>query len=192
MVPGSELGWDPANGLQPLAIGESHFRNVVFKDPSWDYRRLNFDSDIALADKIDHGLINAIDPDLKAFFARGGKLIQYHGWNDQQISPINSVNYYQSVVTRLGKTMNLADSYRLFMAPGMMHCSGGEGPNQLNGMAALERWRESGVAPDQLIAGHATNGVVDTTRPLCPYPQVAVYKGAGSTNDAENFTCKAP
>ncbi len=192
MVPGSELGWDPVNGLQPLGIAESHFRNVVFKDPDWDYRRLDFDAGIALTDKTDNGLINATDPNLQAFFARGGKLIQYHGWNDQQISPLNSINYYSSVEQKLGGSTNVRDSYRLFMAPGMMHCGGGEGPNQLHPMAALERWRESGLAPGQIIAAHVTNGVIDSTRPLCPYPQVAVYNGTGSTNDAGSFSCKTP
>src|SRR5215510_2555728 len=120
MVPRSELGWDPVNGLQPLAIAVSHFRYVVFNDPSWDYPKLDFDSGVALADKPDNGLINAISPDLKAFFARGGKLLQYHGWNDQQISPLNSINYYNSVVDAVGADKANA-SYRLFMVPGMNH-----------------------------------------------------------------------
>ena len=81
---------------------------------------------------------------------------------------------------------------RLFMVPGMAHCGGGPGPNQFNALAAMERWRESGTAPEQMVAVHVTNNRVDMTRPLCPYPKVAVYKGTGSTNDAGNFACTAP
>ena len=86
---------------------------------------------------------------------------------------------------------NQQDWFRLFMIPGMAHCGGGPGPNQFNTLAALERWRESGTPPDRVIAAHVTNNRVDRTRPLCAYPQVAVYKGIGSINDAENFVCKA-
>jgi feruloyl esterase len=82
------------------------------------------------------------------------------------------------------------DFVRLFMAPGMQHCGGGPGPNQVNWMAALERWKESGIAPNQVEAVHITNNRVDMTRPLCAYPQQAAYKGTGTTNDAQNFVCK--
>jgi feruloyl esterase len=77
------------------------------------------------------------------------------------------------------------------MVPGMAHCGGGPGPNQFSAIATLERWREAGVAPDKMVAARVNNGRVDMTRPLCPYPQVAVYTGTGSTNDAANFVCKA-
>jgi len=114
----------------------------------------------------------------------------YHGWNDQLIQPYNSIDYFTSVQKKLG-TRETDDFARLFMAPGMNHCGGGVGPNQVNWMATLERWRESGDAPDRIDAYRVTNNRVDVTRPLCPYPQVAVYKGSGSTNDADNFVCKA-
>jgi feruloyl esterase len=114
----------------------------------------------------------------------------YHGWNDTAISAGNSINYYSSVLAKMGQKQE--NWVRLFMAPGMQHCGGGPGPSQINYMGALERWRESIAAPDQLIASRVTNNRVDMTRPLCPYPQVAQYKGVGSTNDAANFVCKAP
>ena len=84
------------------------------------------------------------------------------------------------------------DWIRLFMAPGMQHCGGGPGPSQVNWMAALERWRESGIAPDRLDAARVTNNRVDMTRPLCPYPQVARYSGQGSIDEAQNFSCVQP
>src|SRR2546430_14569944 len=80
--------------------------------------------------------------------------------------------------------------YRLFMAPGLAHCSGGPGPNAFDMQAALEQWVERGIAPDTIVATHSINGVIDRSRPLCPYPAVAVYKGKGDTNDAANFACR--
>jgi tannase/feruloyl esterase len=191
MALGSELGWDPMNGLVSLPISNSYFKDVVFQDSTWDYHRFRVDSDIAKADAVHGTVLNAVDPNLRAFFARGGKLIQYHGWNDQQISPFNSINYFKSVEATLGHDV-VSDSYRLFMVPGMMHCGGGEGPNQFNAMSTLERWREQNIAPTEIVAAHVTNGVVDNTRPLCPYPQIAVYSGHGSAKDAANFSCKTP
>ena len=102
------------------------------------------------------------------------------------------MNYYNSVLNAMGGASQVLGAYRLFMVPGMQHCGGGPGPNQFHAMAALERWRESGVAPDQIVAAHVGNNKVEMTRPLCPYPQVAQYRGVGSTNDAANFACKAP
>ena len=114
-------------------------------------------------------------------------MIQYHGWNDPQIPPMHSVNYYESVFEKLGA---VGESYRLFMVPGMAHCGGGSGPNQFQALAALERWRESGTAPDSIVAARVVNNKVERTRPLCPYPQSAHYSGTGSTNDAGNFVCR--
>jgi feruloyl esterase len=145
---------------------------------------------VARADGMDHGVLNAIDPNLKSFFDRGGKLLMYHGWNDQLIAPENSVNYYQSVVKAFGGVSKVNDSVRLFMAPGMNHCAGGDGPSNFDCLAALERWVEQKQPPDTILASHLTGGKVDRTRPLCPYPQVAAYKGTGDQNDAASFTCK--
>ena len=193
LEPGSELGWSGLGGPQPLAINTDYFKYVIFKDPNWDYQKLNFDSDVALADKFDNGLNNALNPNLKEFFGHDGKLLMYHGWSDQLIAPRNSINYYNSVVKAMGGAANTADSMRLFMAPGMMHCrGGGEGPNTFDAMTLMDQWLETGKAPEQMIASHSAGGKVDRTRPLCPYPQVAAYKGSGNTDDAANFVCKAP
>ena len=187
--PGSELNWAQyVAGPTPTNFATDLFKYVVFKDPTWDYKTLNFDSDIALADKIDKGANNATDPNLNDFFGHGGKLIQYHGWADQLIAPENSPNYYMSVLKAVGAKAD--DAYRLFMVPGMNHCQGGEGATDFDMLTALEQWVEQGQAPDRVMASHATKGKVDRTRPLCPYPQSAVYNGKGSTDDAQNFTCK--
>jgi feruloyl esterase len=191
MERGSELGWMAiAGGATPFSIPIDHFKYVVFKDPNWDFKTLNFDRDLALADKLDNGLLNATDPNLKPFFNRGGKLLQYHGWNDQLIAPRNSIDYYKSVAEKLGGGSKIAGSYRLFMAPGVGHCAGGEGPDTFDTVGVMEKWVEGKTAPDRIVASHLTNGTVDRTRPLCPYPHVAVYQGSGSTDDAANFVCK--
>jgi len=188
--PGSETGWGGfVGGGQAPGVSTGSFQ-VAYGDANWDPRTFNLDRDLKVVDEKVGAPVNAINPDLRAFKARGGKLLLYHGWNDTAISAGNTINYYSSVLAKMGK--NQDDWIRLFMAPGMQHCGNGPGPNQVNWMAALERWRESGAAPDRLDASHVTNNRVDMTRPLCPYPQVAQYKGVGSTNDAANFTCKQP
>lgn len=189
---GSELGWtDMGWSASARSTGIDQFKFLVFGDASWTLPRFNLDTDIVRADAVDGGAINALDPDLKAFFGRGGKLLQYHGWSDPQISPENSTQYYARVLATTGASAS-RDSYRLFMAPGMAHCRGGEGPDTFDGVAALERWVEQGQTPQQIIASHSTNGTVDRTRPLCAYPQVAVYDGSGSSDEAANFICRVP
>jgi feruloyl esterase len=192
MERGSELVWGRlAGGPGPIQLADDHFKYVVFEDPKWDFRTLNFDGDVAKAMKKDGGVLSAVNADLRPFFARGGKLIQYHGWTDQQVMPENSINYYKSVVAAVGEA-RVSASYRLFMAPGMNHCGGGDGPNKFDMLSALEAWREGGKAPDAVVASHATDGKVDRTRPLCAYPEVAKYKGSGSTDEAANFACAQP
>jgi feruloyl esterase len=189
-VPGAELGWAGLiGGPEPTATAIDQYRFVVFKDPNWDWRTFDLDRDVTIADKVDNGTINATNPNIKPFTARGGKLLMYHGWADPLVGPLTSVNYYKNVAKAIGADAAAA-SVRLFMAPGMGHCSGGEGPNTFDMMAALEQWVERGQAPARIVASHLTNGTVDRTRPLCPYPQTAVYTGSGSIDDAANFVCK--
>jgi feruloyl esterase len=192
LPPGSELGWGPAAaGPAPFPIPESHFKYVVFEDPTWDFRTFDFDRDFARAERVDNGILTAVNPDLSAFTTRGGKLLMYHGWNDQLITAQNSVNYYESVRSAMGAARTDA-SMRLFMAPGMAHCSGGPGPNQADWLAALEEWVERGVPPTRVIASRSANGVIERTRPLCAHPQVSRYNGTGSTDEAANFSCVSP
>jgi tannase/feruloyl esterase len=189
-APGAELGWAAlVGGPEPTVTAIDQYRYVVFKDPNWDWRTFDLDRDVAAADKGDNGTINAIDPNLKPFTAHGGKLIMYHGWSDPLVGPGTSINYFNSVSKVLGQTKT-QESVRLFMVPGMGHCSGGEGPNTFDMLTALEQWVEHGKPPDQVLASHSTNGTVDRTRPLCPYPQLATYKGAGSIDEAASFVCR--
>ena len=186
---GSEMGWQTMGGPQPLGLGTDLFKYVVFKDPNWDYKSFNWDTDLDLTRKASADM-DAMNPDLKGFFAHNGKMIQYHGWADPQISPGSSVDYYNSVLEKMGGSGKVTPNYRLFLVPGMAHCGGGDGTSTFDMLAALQNWVETKKAPDQILASRVRNGQTDRTRPLCPYPQVAVYKGTGSTDDAANFSCK--
>jgi feruloyl esterase len=191
--PGSELGWvGMIAGPAPISIGTGFFKYMVFGDPAWDFRTFDVDRDTRIADQKLGSIVNAIDPNLKDFAKHGGKIIMYHGWEDSSISPGNSVNYRDSVVAKMGGAEKTQEVLRLFMVPGMGHCRGGPGPNTFDALGALEQWREQNVPPEKIIATHSANGAVDNSRPLCPYPQAAIYRGSGSTTDATNFSCGNP
>lgn len=192
LEPGSEAGWASLSGPQPLGIALDTYQYLVFKDPKWDYHTLNPEKDVPAAEKAIGSLMDSGDPNLRPFFSHGGKLVMYHGWADPGIPPMFSVEYYKNVEEKAGGAKKSESSVRLFMVPGMGHCAGGDGTSTFNAMAALSDWVEQGKAPAQIPASHATRGQTDRTRPLCPYPQTAVYKGSGSTDDAANFSCKAP
>ena len=215
--PGGEAeagGWGPwITGSAPeksllFAFGTGFFRNMDFNDPAWDYKTLRVDRDVKTTVGKMSGALNATDPDLKRFEARGGKLILYHGWSDAAIPAQNAINYYDEVVKKMGAKRS-AGFVRLYMVPGMQHCAGGSGPNffgqlgvgrgdaRSNIAAALERWVEQGAAPNEIIATKYKTGMnpasgVMRTRPLCPYPTVARYIGTGSTDEAASFECAAP
>ena len=189
---GSETDWAfLASFPGPIGVYDAHFKFVVFADSQWSYKRLDFDADIGRADRLDNNTINATDPDLRPFIGHGGKLLLYHGWNDVIIAPRNTITYYDQVRRKVGATQ--ADkSVRLFMAPGMAHCDGGEGPSEFDVLAALESWVEHGMAPDTITASSSNAGKVVRSRPLCAYPKRAKYVGTGSTNEAKNFRCVTP
>jgi len=184
---GTELN---VGSLRSVPTGPGGVWDVIrilgHQDKDYDWHNFDLDAEVAQADKAG---IDVLTYDLSAFKAHGGKLLLYHGWYDSTIPPEHTVLYYESVLAKMGKKQD--DWMRLYMEPGMAHCGGGIGPDQFNKMGVIERWRESGQAPEAILASHVTGGTVDMTRPLCPYPQVAVYKGVGSTNDAANFSCKA-
>ena len=176
---------------KPMSLAVETFSHVTFQNPSWDYRTFDFERDVATADKTIGAIMNSIDTNLKPFFDHGGKLLMYHGWADPGIPPRNSVNYYTSVVNKVGKA-NADGSIRLFMVPGMGHCSGGDGTSTFDKLGPLDQWVDKGKAPDQIMASRVRMGVTDRTRPLCPFPQVGAYKGTGSPDDASNFVCRNP
>jgi feruloyl esterase len=186
---GSELGWTTFGGAQPFGAATQMFQFMVFDDPKWDFMTLNFERDIDRVAALEQGLVDAQDPNLKPFAESGGKLIVYHGWSDPQIPAESSVRYYESVVDALG-ARKVKDSARLFMVPGMNHCGGGEGTASFDMLAALERWVEQDRAPDSIAAARVVEGKTVRTRPLCPYPQVATYRGSGSMDDAASFVCR--
>ena len=203
LAPGSEPFWVNRDPASPFPIPISHYKWLVFRDPEWDWKTFDFsdpaDYDAHVrAEATLAPILNATDPNLGEFRKRGGKLLQYHGWYDQLIAPGNSIDYFDSVVSHFaaGKDREaaLADVqtfYRLFMMPAVAHCGGGTGTASYDMQTALEDWVERGIAPDRVVASRLVSGVVDRTRPLCPYPQVAVYNGKGDTNDAASFSCRA-
>jgi feruloyl esterase len=186
-----EANWDgSSSALSPNPRWSHPTSNISsFHDPAWDLRNLNFDADIALADKLDNDVIAATDPDLRKFFAHGGKLILYHGWSDPLVSPQNSISYYKNVLKSSGNQAEA--SIRLFMAPGMDHCGGGEGPSAFDMDDALSQWVKHDKAPALIVAAHLPPGPAahtsDRTRPLCAYPRVAKYKGTGSIRRCIQF-----
>jgi feruloyl esterase len=161
--------------------------------PGFDPYSFNFDRDPAALTAA--AQLFDVKPELSAFANAGGKILMYHGWADPRLATLYSIGFHEAVQTNLqrdhhGKPIDIDDFYRLFLVPGMGHCSGGPGPYSVDWLSALEKWVEQGIAPDRLIGSHLTNGVVDLTRPLCPYPQEAVYTGRGSIFDAASFECR--
>ena len=217
-VPGGWVPWIvPANSQVPsiqASFGNSYYGHAVFEQSDWDFRTLDFDQDVAFGDAKAGPVLNATSPDLRSFRANGGKLIQYHGWGDAAITALSSIDYYEAVRTFLDRfpdarseNTDIDAFYRLFLVPGMGHCSGGIGPNSFgNGflsartdaehdlLSALEAWVEQDSAPGRFVGtGTAVNDPTATlTRPLCPYPQTARYLGRGNSNDAANFECALP
>jgi feruloyl esterase len=190
--PGTELGWSRLlGGTEPYGVALDQFRYIVF-NPQWDWRTFDLERDVAASNHAAGGVLAAVNPDLSAFAAHGGKLLTYHGFSDPSIAPQASINFYKNARAATKPPDSNQDWLRLFMVPGMGHCSGGDGPNVFDMVPALEAWVEQGTPPSQVLASHFTDGKVDRTRPLCPYPQVARYKGTGSIDEAANFSCAAP
>jgi feruloyl esterase len=196
---GAESAWTPwfvagASRLpQPevaiqVAFGETFFKYMAFGRPNTSYDWLTFNVETDL-DKIQwaRSVLDATDPDLSRFKARGGKIVSYFGWADPALNPMMGVHYYESVMQKMGPST--ADFYRLFMVPGMYHCGGGTGVSTFDALTPLVEWVERGAVPQSIVGSRLVDGKVVRTRPLCPYPQVAKYKGSGSIDAAANFDC---
>ncbi len=194
LYPGSELGWGQlAGGDVPLGIPVEFFKYYVFRDPNWDYKRrpINFDSDVELSNRPEIQPVNAVDPDLRKFFARGGKLLLVDGWADTAVPPKVAINYYTAVIAKVGARA-ASESMRFFMVPGMGHGPGTAGAENVNfdALSLIERWKEKGETPNELVVAHLKDGMETGTRLVCQYPHVAVYKGSGSPEDAKSYSCK--
>jgi hypothetical protein len=197
-------GTAPGKSLM-FVFGGGYFSNMVYAKADWNYRDANIDEALKAADEKTAQSLNATEANLVAFKTHGGKLILYHGWNDPAISALNTINYYKDVTDRM-RGQEPEAFVRLYMVPGMQHCGGGPGPDsfgmsrgakdaQHNVALALEQWVEKGITPNVIVAtkneGADLSKGAKMTRPLCPYPQIAKYKGKGDTNDAANFACTA-
>ena len=187
--PGAELEWDTIGGPQPLGNAVTALKNIAFSGRQWDPAQFNPATDIELADTADGDLLDSNNANLKPYFARGGKLLLWHGWADPQVTPQNATIYYTNVLKTVGQAAE--QSMALFMLPGVYHCQGGPGPDRFDRMAAIEQWVERGQKPTRLVASRIRDGKVDRTRPLCPFGQVARWNGSGSTDDHAKFTCVA-
>lgn len=190
--PGSELGWGAMiQGPEPLDINNGFFKFIAFEDPDWDYHTFDVDQDTRDIDSRLGPVINSTSADLSKFRARGGKLIMYQSWREAWVPPRSAIDYYKKVTAAMGGENNTRDFLRLFMVPDMFMCPG-MNPAVFDGLGAVKRWREQGAAPDQITASYSSGQKVYKTRPVCAYPQTAIYRGSGDINDASSFVCGIP
>lgn len=192
---GSELGWKPPKPDENM--GTWFYRYMVFENADWSPDTFVLDRDLAIARKKLGQVLDATDPDLSPFFGRGGKLLMYHGWDDQAIPLGDTLHYYEAVRQTVG--VRNAKNAQLFLLPGVEHCGQGKGPDEFDFFAVLDRWAQSGSAPERFTVTKHDNRVAFyaqlptkalMTRPACAWPKAAHYKGAGSIDDANNFECR--
>jgi hypothetical protein len=199
---GAEISVNGKSGWEQDVVGPSKvslprsesYMQFMYLDPApgpaWHFQMYDFDKDPPKMAK-PAAIINALNPDLRPLKQRGGKIIHYHGWADPMLVAYMSIDYYESVLERLG-AKETKDFYRLFLIPGMFHCGGGVGCGTVDWLTPMVDWVEKGIAPGKLVGAKVEKGETKRTRPLCPYPEVARYKGTGSIDDAANFSCAAP
>ncbi|MEO8097853.1 MAG: tannase/feruloyl esterase family alpha/beta hydrolase [Acidobacteriota bacterium] len=188
---GRKSGWD-GNLLGSFNLGDTFMKYMAFDEhpgASWDYRTFNVDTDPARMANTSLA-INATVTDLTAVKMRGAKIVHYHGWADPGVTSRMSVDYYEAAKRTMGEK-ETTDFYRFFPVPGMFHCGGGPGCGEADWLSAVVNWVEKGVAPEMIVGAHVEGGQTTRTRPLCMYPMVARYKGSGSIDQADNFSCTA-
>jgi feruloyl esterase len=191
---GLRTGWDPwiiRTGQPTIAFTfmESFFKHMATPGTEIDWKSFEAERDMPKLDAIG-SLLNATDPDLSAFRARKGRILMWYGWADPALNPRMGLEYYEQVAQTMGA--RTPDFFRLFMMPGVFHCSGGVGPDRVDTITPLVAWVERGIAPDMLMASQRAGEKTTRTRPLCPHPQIATYKGQGSTDAAASFVCAVP
>ena len=184
--PGSEAMFPiQTMGPQPFGVAFTYFRDLVIKDPKWDFRTFDYDKDVTRAIQAHGDILDVPAKGLDRYLSGGRKLLLSHGWADGLIPPMSTVNLYQDIHRKN------AGNARLFMIPGMGHCAGGDGPFVFDAISTIDKWVETGKAPERIVVSNPPNAPA-RTRPLCPFPQEAVHSGNGSTDDEKNFQCEVP
>lgn len=191
--PGSELQLALlVSGPEPFPVATSYMRQLVFADPKWDFRSFDYGADLDRARKYGEAIVDVPADGLAPFFARGGKLLLSHGWTDGLIPANNTIAFYRALSGKVSRKV-AAQQLRLFMVPGMNHCSGGEGPSSFDTLGTIDAWASAGKPPERIVATRPSGppaNLPPMSRPLCPFPAVASYSGKGSTDAEASFACK--
>jgi feruloyl esterase len=175
-------------GNEPFSVANSYFRDIVFGDPQWDFKSYDYDKDLVASFEAGSDILDVPSDGLDGFFEGGGKLLLSHGWIDGLIPAGNTVEFYKSMTADMDRE-KATDSVRLFMLPEVSHCGLSGALREMDMLSVIDQWVETGKAPDRFTASGTSNQKT-ITRPMCPYPQVARYKGSGSMDDAGSFECK--
>lgn len=185
---GSELHW---GGPDVTVYVRGFISHMTTDEPQpFDLASVTYDAAALARYNAQAKVFNAMDPDIRPFQRAGGKLIVWHGWGDPGVPPMSSVDYYNAVRRTVGSSVD--DFARLYMLPGVAHCSGGEGPDKLNLIDPIVAWVEDGVAPDAIVLSRKSFGRTLQTRPVFPFPKAARYSGKGDPNQASSFVAASP
>jgi feruloyl esterase len=194
--PTSAKPWGDATVPANWSLSQNILMKLGFQDAGKDMNNLVESNGVVKTDALNLVYTRLADDvpndpsKLSAYFAKGGKLLIYHGFDDLIISPYSSIWFYEDLAQENGGYAKLQQNARLFMVPGMQHCVLGAGPNSFDTLSALEQWVEKGIAPDAISATHLANGVIDRTMPLCKFPEQARYKGSGDAKSVASWSCK--